>query len=117
MIQQWLNLAGLTFDFMGVIMLAYEWWIALSADRESAERAAFENRIRPNPVMQQQQQQGNPNQQMHDFMREQLKFQQEMARARGLRGMRRGWFTAAMVFVVLGFLLQILGSFPGGLGF
>jgi hypothetical protein len=31
--------------------------------------------------------------------------------------MRRSWFTAAMVFIALGFLLQIMGSFPGGLGF
>jgi hypothetical protein len=30
--------------------------------------------------------------------------------------MRRGWFAAAMIFIALGFLLQILGSFPGGLG-
>lgn len=117
MIQQWFNLAGLSFDFVGVLMLAYEWWIALSADRKAAERAAFENRIRPNPVMQQQMQQGNPHQPMHDHMREQLKFQRDIAQAQGLRGMRQGWFVAAMIFIALGFLLQMLGSFPLGLVF
>jgi hypothetical protein len=30
MIQQWCNLAGLSFDFVGVLILAYEWWVALS---------------------------------------------------------------------------------------
>jgi hypothetical protein len=116
MLQQWFNLAGLSFDFVGVLMLAYEWWIALSADRENAERAVFENRIRPNPMMQQQMQQANPHKPMHDYMREHLQFQRDNARAQGLRGMRRGWFAAAMIFIALGFLLQILGSFPGGLG-
>ena len=53
---------------------------------------------------------------MHDYMRENLRLQREAARAQGLRGMRRGWFTAAMVFIALGFLLQILGSWPGGFG-
>jgi hypothetical protein len=117
MVQPWLNLAGLVFDFVGVIMLAYEWWIALSADRQAAERAAFENRIRPNPMMQQQMQQANPHKPMHDYMREQLQFQRDQARTEGLRGMRRGWFTAAMVFIAAGFLLQILGSIPTGFGF
>ena len=116
MIQQWCNLAGLTFDFVGVIMLAYEWWIALSAERTEAERAAFEQRIRPSPMMQQQQQ-SNPHQPMHDYMRETLRFQRDALRAQGVRGMRRSWFTAAMTFIALGFLLQILGSWPGGLGF
>ena len=116
MIQQWFNLAGLTLDFLGVIMLAYEWWIALSAERAEAERNAFEHRIRPAPMMQQQMQQGNPHQPMHDYMRENLRFQQQMAREQGVRGMRRGWFAAAMVLIAGGFLFQILGSWPGGLG-
>jgi hypothetical protein len=117
MVQQWFNVAGLGFDFVGVIMLAYEWWIALSADRQAAERAAFENRIRPNPMMQQQMQQANPHKPMHDYMREQLQFQRDLAQAQGLRGMRRGWFTAAMAFIAFGFLLQIMGSWPGGIRF
>jgi hypothetical protein len=117
MVQQWLNVAGLSFDFVGVLLLAYEWWITLGAEREAAERAAFENRIRPAPAMQEQMQQGNPHYAMHEVMREQLEFDREAARAQGFRGMRRSWFTAAMVFIALGFLLQIMGSFPGGLGF
>jgi hypothetical protein len=126
MLQQWLNLAGLTFDFVGVIMLGYEWWIALSADRESAEKAAFQNRIRPNPMMQQHMQQGLSadalrDRAMHDHMRAQLDFQREAAAAQGLRGMRSGWFKTAMIFIAGGFLLQILGSLPldltGLLGF
>lgn len=114
MIQQWFNLAGLSFDFVGVIMLAYEWWIALSAERAEAERAAFEHRMRPHPMMQQQQQ-SNPHQPVHDYMRENMRFQQQTLRAQGVRGMRRGWFTTAMAFIALGFLLQILGSWPGNL--
>jgi predicted solute-binding protein len=116
MIQQWFNLAGLSFDFVGVILLAYEWWIALSAEREAADRATFEQRIRPNPIIQQHIQQNNPHQPMHDYMRENLRFQRESAQAQGLRGMRRGWFAVAMTFIASGFLLQILGSWPGAFG-
>jgi hypothetical protein len=83
-------------------------------ERLLADEAAFERRIRPNPMMQQQMQQNNPYQPMHDYMRDNLRQQREATRAQGVRGMRRGWFTAAMVFIALGFLLQILGSWPGG---
>jgi hypothetical protein len=113
MIQPWFNLIGLSLDFVGVIMLAYEWWIALSAERQEAERAAFEQRIRPHPIIQQQQQQGNPHHAIHEHMRENLRFQQQAQRAQNLRGMRRGWFTAAMALIAAGFLFQILGSVPG----
>lgn len=113
MLQQWFNVAGLSFDFIGVVMLAYEWWIALSAERENAERAAHEQRLRPSPMMPKP---DNPHQPMHDFMREQLRFQRDSARANTIRGMRRGWFTAALVLIAFGFLLQIVGSWPGGLG-
>ena len=116
MFQPWFNLIGLSFDFVGVIMLAYEWWIALSAERQEADRAAFEQRIRPHPMMQQQQQ-ANPHFAVHEHMREGLRFQQQAQRAQNIRGMRRGWFTAAMVLIAAGFLFQILGSWPGGVGF
>jgi hypothetical protein len=114
MIQQWFNVAGLGFDFIGVVMLAYEWWIALSAENKEAERAAMEQRLRPSPMFQQHQA-NNPHQPMHDYMREQLRFQQQSARAQAVRGLRRSWFVTALVLIALGFLLQILGSIPGGL--
>jgi hypothetical protein len=112
MIQQWLNVAGLSLDFLGVIMLAYEWSIALSAENKEAERAAMENRLRPSPAFQQHQA-NNPHQPMHDYMREQLRFQQQNARAQAVRGLRRSWFVTALVLIALGFMLQILGSIPG----
>ena len=116
MMQHWFNMAGLSLDFIGVIMLAYEWWIAHKAEQQAAERAAFEQRIRPNPVRQQQMPKNNPHQVMHDHMRETLQFQRQSMQAQMLRGMRRGWFTAALVLIAIGFLLQIVGSWPGGIG-
>jgi hypothetical protein len=117
MLQQWLNLSGLILDFIGVIILGYEWLIALRADEDNAEKAAFQNRIRPNPMVQQHMQQGLSadalrHRATHDHMRAQLEFQRESALAQGLRGMRSGWFKTAMVFIAGGFLLQILGSLP-----
>ncbi len=117
MLQQWLNLSGLILDFVGVIILGYEWWITLKADEDNAEKAAFQNRIRPNPMTQQHLQQGLSAEALrhratHDHMRSQLEFQREAAQAQGLRGMRSGWFRTAMIFIAGGFLLQILGSLP-----
>ena len=31
--QAWLNVTGLSLDFSGVMLLAWEWWQALSAER------------------------------------------------------------------------------------
>jgi len=112
MLQQWFNVAGLSLDFIGVLLLAYEWWIALSAERANAERDAFEQRIRPSPMMPKPK---NPHQPMHDYMRDQLRFQREHAQAHTIRGMRRSWFTAALVLIALGFMLQIIGSWPLGI--
>lgn len=116
MLQPWFNMIGLCFDFVGVIILAYEWWIALSAERQEAERAAMEHRLRPHPIIQQQQQ-ANPHQPVFDHMRENLRFQRELQRATSVRGMRGAWFATAMVLIATGFLFQILGSWPGGIGF
>jgi hypothetical protein len=52
---------------------------------------------------------------MHDYMRDQLRFQREHAQAHTIRGMRRSWFTAALVLIALGFMLQIIGSWPLGI--
>ena len=49
--QSWLNIAGLLLDFSGVMLLAWEWWLALSAERLEAELEDRERRLAPHPSM------------------------------------------------------------------
>lgn len=106
----YLNIAGLTLDFLGVLLLGFEWWTALSAERREAERQRRQAMLRPSPMMPRPQ---GPHQAVFDHMREQREVYDQVARGEAVRGMRRGWFALAMVLISLGFLLQIAGSWPG----
>lgn len=112
MVEQWLNVIGLSLDFAGVVLLANEWRIAFKAEQNEAELAAREQMLKPSPLAPKP---NNPHQPAFDHMREQLRFHQQRQRAQTARGVRRGWFLAALILVAVGFLLQILGSWPGRL--
>ncbi len=106
----YLNIAGLTFDFLGVVLLGLEWHTALSAERQEAERLRRQAMLKPSPMMPRP---GGPHQAVFDHMRDQRETFQQVQRGEAVRGMRRGWFMLAMVLIALGFLLQIAGSWPG----
>jgi hypothetical protein len=108
-LKEWLNFAGLSLDFLGVMLLANEWRIAIRAEQREAEIAEREMRLRPNPMMPRP---DMPNQAVFDYMRENQRLLQQTLRARSARNMRRNWFTAAMLLIALGFLLQMVGSWP-----
>lgn len=112
MLQHWLNIIGLTFDFFGVLLLSYEWWIAMRAEERETEIAAQQARLKPSPMMPRN---DNPNQAVFDHMNEQLRFNQQLQRIRAARGMRRGYYLLALGLISSGFLMQILGSWPGGI--
>jgi hypothetical protein len=112
MLQQWLNVAGLSFDFIGVLMLAYEWWIALNTERKEIQLAEQEMRFRPHPMTPQPH---GEHQAVFERMREDQRFRQRVERAHTAHNMRREWFVIAFVFIASGFALQFLGSWPGGL--
>jgi hypothetical protein len=108
--QAWLGVAGLVFDFFGVMLLAWEWRLALTADEREAEREAHARRLTPSPMLPRP---GGPQQAVFDHMRSQMQAEQRARRAGANRGSRRGWFTAAMVLIAIGFGLQLLGTLPG----
>jgi hypothetical protein len=110
--QQWINLAGLTLDFLGVILLANEWRIAIGAEAREAEIAEREEMFKPSPMMPKPQ---NPQQPVFDWMRERERFRQMSSRTHMARRARQGWFKLAMIMITAGFFLQMLGSWPGGL--
>jgi len=114
MVKEWLNVAGLGFDVVGVLLLSYEWWVAISAERREAEIMEREQRLKPHPMMPRH---NNPHQAVFDHMRENLRFQQQNRRAHAVREERRSWFIAALWLIAFGFLLQLMGSWPGELPF
>jgi hypothetical protein len=93
-----------------VILLAWEGWLALSAERREADIDDSERRLAPHPSMPRS---NNPHQAVFDHMRAQHAADVKSRRRSATRGMRRGWFAVAMLMIALGFLLQILGSWPG----
>ncbi len=110
MIQPWLNVIGVAIDFVGVLILAYEWWIALKAEQREAELLAREQRFKPHPNIPQP---NNPHQKVFDHMNEQMRFQQQQKRTQAVRGIRLNWFIASFVLIALGYFLQFVGSMPG----
>lgn len=108
--QQWLNVAGLCLDFLGVMLLALEWWTALKHEAREVEIEEFERRIAPGPMMPRP---SGAHQAVFDHMQAQQKAMARQRRGSAARGMRRGWFALAMTLITCGFLLQIAGSWPG----
>jgi hypothetical protein len=112
MIQNWLNFAGLALDFAGVLLLAYEWRIAVRAEQQEAAIAAREQMFKPHPHMPKP---NIPQQDVFDWMREKQRFQQLQSRTQSTLMLRRNWFGVALILIAAGFLLQLVGSWPGGL--
>jgi hypothetical protein len=110
MLQQWLNVTGLTFDFIGVILLSYEWWIALKADEREM---AFARQEQQTQKMREMRKIDSPGFKQMDRFKDQIRLNEQMQRTRTVLGMRRGWFVAALALICGGFFLQILGSLPG----
>ncbi len=109
MLHQWLNIAGLGFDFVGVLLLSYEWWIALKADEREIAIAKQEHQMQR---LREMRAIDSPAFKQMDRLKDQMRFNEEIQRTRTALGMRRGWFIAALVLISGGFLLQILGSLP-----
>lgn len=109
--QNWLNPLGLGFDFVGVLILAWEWWLALSADQREAAITEQQMRFRPHPMTPPL---AGEHQAVFDRMREDMRFRQMMERGHMTRSLRRAWFLTAFALMAVGFILQFLGSWPGG---
>ena len=112
LLQPWLNLAGLLLDFLGVILLGREWLVAMAASQREMEIAQREEMFRRRPTMPKPAETIARHMEVVEDMDQRRKFQERVMRANTAWQARRGWFVTAMVLVVFGFLLQILGSIP-----
>ncbi len=116
--QGWFQVAGLLMDFAGVMLLAYEWVVGHIAQRREDEIAARGVREMKNLDFAQQ---SVRNEQMAAHYRMVAARTQDRIRNEGVEIRQQGHrvrlpvFATAMVLIAGGFLLQILGSWPGGM--
>jgi uncharacterized membrane protein len=108
MCNQWLSVAGLTFDVVGFLLIAFEWHLMFK--REMHERLG---RIVEDYAKSKAEAEGvryrDPAAQDYTMWRE---FQKLIGKDKRLR---QKLFYPGVVLVILGFILQVLGSWPGGL--
>jgi len=111
MIQSWLTIGGLAFDFTGFALLLREWWLAffnegrqIAAD-EQLDRVRHLRSLRPPGP-------GNdPFAALHKMQDDQAVRSARMAHKSAMAA-RRSVFIMAAVFIALGFLLQLAGAWP-----
>ena len=108
-LQPWLNFGGLTLDFIGVVLLAFEWRSAMRAERREVELAELAARREAPPNFPKP---GGEHHETFAWMRRRRDADMRARRAHSAFDERSGWFTLAFVIIVIGFLLQIVGSLP-----
>ncbi len=117
MSQAWLQVIGIVVEFLGVLLISWEWFTAQR--QEAAERAIETAHARHDESMarMQQLQPGNPAMQRHFEMSRDM--QRRMAESRvsetrrSYSGMRMRTVGVALLFVVAGFVCQLMGAWPG----
>lgn len=117
MSQAWLQVFGLILEFFGVLLLAWEWFAAQRQD--AAERALAARQAQSEASMEQMQRLRTPDPTMQRHYEMSRDMQRRMTDTRvaetraSYGGLRTRAVAAALLFVVAGFALQLLGSWPG----
>ena len=113
MTQQWLTVLGLALDFAGFALLLREWWLAFFNESRQLEMAEQLERMRAMRTMLPR----NPGERNPYESLERAQDEQAIRRARGehrqAMAARKRMFTLAIVLVVTGFTLQLIGAWPG----
>lgn len=116
--QGWFQIAGLAMDFAGVMLLAYEWLVGHLAQRREEEVAARGVREMKHLEFAQQ---SVRDERMAAHYRMVAARTEDRIRNEGTEIRQQGHrvrlpvFVLAMFLIAAGFLLQMLGSWPGGL--
>ena len=98
--QEWLSVIGLLLDLIGVLLLAFEWWRAFEGERRGLSARLFQLSLRVVPSDE------------FDPVKEQLR---DIRHERLALAPRRRYVGLGLCLIVVGFLLQLLGAWPGGI--
>jgi len=118
MAQAWLQVVGLCLDVIGFGLIAWEWLMAQRAERAllaiEAKRRAEEERQR---MMRRHDPNMHPSMQLHMEMVDQMSRRTTASALETTRtafsGRRYALVYTGMVMVLLGFLFQLAGAWPG----
>lgn len=116
--QGWFQVAGLTLDFLGVMLLAYEWLVGFRAQRREEEAGLRGERELKHLAFAQQSMRDERMAAHYKVVSERARDRiAEEGRAIRHRGtqIRLPVFFTAMVMIATGFVLQALGSWPAGI--
>ena len=113
MTQQWLTTIGLALDFAGFALLLREWWLAFFNEGRQLEMEEQLERIRAmRNMIPRDPGQRNPYESL-----ERMQDEQAIRKARSIHrqamAARERMFLLATALVVLGFLAQLVGAWPG----
>lgn len=108
MCHQWLSIAGLAFDIVGFLLIAFEWHLMFKREMHERLQQTVEvfEKYKAHWTGDQYEE---PYLEDHTIWRELQKLQAKDKRV------RQKLFYPGVVLVVLGFLFQVLGSWPWGL--
>jgi hypothetical protein len=113
MTQQWLTVLGLFLDFLGFMLLLREWWLAFFNEgrqlemEEQLERMRALRNLRPQAPGQR-----NPFEAI-ERMQDDSAIRKARGAHRAALAARKGTFLLAMVLIIAGFVLQVVGAWPG----
>jgi hypothetical protein len=113
MTQQLLTVTGIALDFAGFMLLLREWWLAFFNEGRQMQMAEQLDRARALRDMRSRSLGGrNPFEQL-DRMQDETAIRSARQEHRGALAARRSVFLLATALIVLGFVLQIVGAWPG----
>jgi hypothetical protein len=111
--QQWVTVLGLALDFAGFMMLLREWWLAFFNEErqiemeEQFERARALRNLRPTALGQR-----NPFETL-ERVQDEAALRKARTAHRAAMAARKGTFIFATLLIVVGFLSQLAGAWPG----
>jgi hypothetical protein len=111
MIQSWLTIGGLVFDFAGFALLLREWWLAFFNERRQIEAEEQLERIRHLRSLRPASPGNDPFAALNKMQDDQALRSARMAHKSAMAA-RRAVFIMAAAFIAVGFLLQLAGAWP-----
>ena len=120
MSQAWLQVAGLFVELAGVLLLAWEWFAGRRQERRERALEAEQARREEAQAMLQRHHAASEPMQRHFEMTRDMGRRMTATRVGETRahyGGMRGWAVGiALVCVIIGFVLQLAGTWPGCCG-
>jgi hypothetical protein len=113
MTQQWLTTLGIALDFAGFMLLLREWWLAFFNEGRQMELAERLDRMRAVRTLRPRAPGEHSPFERLERVQDESAIRTARAEHRNALATRRGVFLLATLLIVAGFVLQVVGAWPG----